>query len=83
MQKNTGNGSIPNVRKKEDFQYSLLKNMRFYFDKKVFNKIPEDYYNVYSLIGQDDPDRKRFEQIFEEMLNSNDFNPAKLELTQT
>ena len=83
MQKNTDNGSMPNVRSNGDFQYSLLKNMRFYFDKKLYDKMPGGYYNVYSLIGQDDPDRKRFENIFEEMVKSNDFNPAKLGLTQT
>jgi len=66
---------IPNVRKKEDFQYSLIQNMNFYFQNKVYSKISGNYYNVYSLIGKDDPDRIRFETLFDEMEKNNDYNP--------
>lgn len=55
--------------------------MRDYFDKKLYYEKSGDYYNVYSLIGQDDPDRKKFSKIFDEMKTSNNFNPAQLGLT--
>lgn len=65
MQKQTIKDMMPNVRTNEDFPFSLLKNMNFYFEKKIYNKLPQHYYNVYSLIGKDDPDRLRFTEIFE------------------
>lgn len=60
MEKPSPKGTIPNVRKNEDFQYSLLQNMEYYFQNSMDRKVPPHYYNVYSLIGKDDIDRKIF-----------------------
>jgi hypothetical protein len=50
-----------------EIQLMLLKDMNIYFEQQMYRKIPNRFYNIYSPIGPEDADRKRFSRIFDQM----------------
>lgn len=65
-----------------EIQLMLLKDMNIYLEHQMYKKMPDRFFNLYSPIGPDDTDRKRFSRIFDQMAYEKKFEPSILKLSE-
>jgi hypothetical protein len=74
---------VKSVKSTSENHLMTLKEKNRYFDQKLYSRFSPKTFSIYSPFDEEDTDRKRFSQIFGQMVKNKekDFNPSQLNLS--
>jgi hypothetical protein len=74
---------VKSVKSTPENHLMTLKEKNIYFDQKLYSRFSPKTFSVWSPFNEEDTDRKRFTQIFCQMVKNKekDFNPSQLNLS--